>query len=167
MLKQEMFLTNIESLMPALQNLWSVFRRFLFSEETLPRLLISNAVTVVVICVISVEKCAYLFDLSKFLWDMFTSRGTVSSNMWNLLFTLSQMVMSGLRLVTVTSGGRCHWILWTLLRPNNSPHSSQCCYVSRSICRFPWPLCKCWDSVQWFGALCTVCTCRKRTFSTS
>ena len=81
MLKQEMFLTNIESLMPALQNLWSVFRRFLFSEETLPRLLISNAVTVVVICVISVEKCAYLFDLSKFLCDMFMSRGTVSSNM--------------------------------------------------------------------------------------
>ena len=81
MLRQEMFLTNIESLMPGLQNLWSAVRRFLFSAETFPRLLISNAVTFVVMCVISVEKCAYLFDLSKFLCDMFTSRGTVSSNM--------------------------------------------------------------------------------------
>ena len=51
MLRQEMFLTNIESLMPGLQNLWSAVRRFLLSEETFPRLLISNAVTVVhIIC---------------------------------------------------------------------------------------------------------------------
>ena len=105
MLRQETFLTNIESLMPGLQNLWSAVRRFLLSEETFPRLLISNAVTVVVMCVISVEKCAYLFDLSMFRWDIFTSRGTVSSKMWNLLLILSQMVMLGLRLVTVTSGG--------------------------------------------------------------
>ena len=91
--------------MPGLQNLWRAVRRFLLSEETLPRLLISKAVTVVLICVMSVTKCAYLFDLSVFRWAMFTSSGTVSSNMWNLLFTLSQMVMSGLRLVTVTSGG--------------------------------------------------------------
>ena len=105
MLRLEMFFTNIDSLMPGLQNLWREVRRFLFSEETLPRLLISKAVTVVLICVMSVTKCAYLFDLSVFRWAMFTSSGTVSSNMWNLLFTLSQMVMSGLRLVTVTSGG--------------------------------------------------------------
>ena len=59
MLRQEMFLTNIESL----QNLWSAVRRFLLSEETFPRLLISNAVTVVVMSVIVVAKCAYLFDL--------------------------------------------------------------------------------------------------------
>ena len=63
MLRQEMFLTNIESLMPGLQNLWSAVRRFLLSEETFPRLLISNAVTVVVMSVIVVAKCAYLFDL--------------------------------------------------------------------------------------------------------
>ena len=74
MLRQETFLTNIESLMPGLQNMWSAVRRFLLSEETFPRLLISNAVTVVVMCVIYVEKCAYLFDLSMFPWDIFTSR---------------------------------------------------------------------------------------------
>ena len=100
-----MFFTNVDNLMPGLQNLWRAVRRFLLSEETLPRLLISKAVTVVLMCVMSVTKCAYLFDLSVFRWAMFTSSGTVSSNMWNLLFTLSQMVMSGLRLVTVTSGG--------------------------------------------------------------
>ena len=100
-----MFLMNVESLMPGLQNLWSEVKLFLLSEETLPVLLISKAVTVVLMCVISVAKCAYLFDLSMFRCEMFTSRGTVSSNMLNLLFTLSQMVMSGLRLVTIISGG--------------------------------------------------------------
>ena len=100
-----MFLMNVESLMPGLQNLWSEVKLFLLSEETLPVLLISKAVTVVLMCVISVAKCAYLFDLSMFRCEMFTSRGTVSSNMLNLLFTLSQMVMSGLRLVTMISGG--------------------------------------------------------------
>ena len=100
-----MFLMKVESLMPDLQNLWSEVRRFLLSEETLPVLLISKAVTVVLMCVMSVAKCAYLLDLSMFRCEMFTSRGTVSSNMSNLLFTLSQMVMSGLRLVTMISGG--------------------------------------------------------------
>ena len=92
-----MLLMKVESLMPDLQNLWSEFKLFLLSEETLPVLLISKAVTVVLMCVISVAKCAYLFDLSVLRCEMFTSRGTVSSNMLNLLFTLSQMVMSGLR----------------------------------------------------------------------
>ena len=105
MLRLEMFLINVESLMPDLQNLWSEFKLFLLSEETLPVLLISKAVTVVLMCVISVAKCAYLFDLSVFRCEMFTSRGTVSSNMLNLLFTQSQMVMSGLRLVTMIAGG--------------------------------------------------------------
>ena len=100
-----MFLMKVESLMPDLQNLWSEVRRFLLSEETLPVLLISKAVTVVLMCVMSVAKCAYLLDLSMFRCEMFTSRGTVSSNMSNLLFTSSQMVMSGLRLVTMISGG--------------------------------------------------------------
>ena len=59
-----MFLMNVESLMPGLQNLWSEVKLFLLSEETLPVLLISKAVTVVLMCVISVAKCAYLFDLS-------------------------------------------------------------------------------------------------------
>ena len=72
-----MFFTNVDNLMPGLQNLWRAVRRFLLSEETLPRLLISKAVTVVVMCVMSVTKCAYLFDLSEFRWVMFTSRGTV------------------------------------------------------------------------------------------
>ena len=85
MLRLEMFFTNIDSLMPGLQNLWREVRRFLFSEETLPRLLISKAVTVVLICVMSVTKCAYLFDLSVFRWAMFTSSGTLSSNMWKIL----------------------------------------------------------------------------------
>ena len=96
-----MFLMNVESLMPGVQNLWSEVRFFLLSAETLPVLLISKAVTVVLMCVMSLEKCAYLFVLSMFRCEMFTSRGTVSSNMWNLLFSLSQMVMSGLRLVTM------------------------------------------------------------------
>ena len=61
-----MFFTNVDNLMPGLQNLWRAVRRFLLSEETLPRLLISKAVTVVLICVMSVTKCAYLFDLSAF-----------------------------------------------------------------------------------------------------
>merc|ERR1719336_2390227 len=90
MLRLEMFFTNVDNLMPGLQNLWRAVRRFLLSGETLPRLLISKAVTVVLMCVMSVTKCAYLFDLSVFRWAMFTSSGTVSSNMWNLLFTLSQ-----------------------------------------------------------------------------
>ena len=68
MLRLEMFFTNVDNLMPGLQNLWRAVRRFLLSEETLPRLLISKAVTVVLMCVISVTKCAYLFDLSVFLW---------------------------------------------------------------------------------------------------
>ena len=101
MLRLEMFLMNVESLMPGVQNLWSEVKLFLLSAETLPVLLISNAVTVVLMCVMSVEKCAYLFVLSMFRCEMFTSRGTVSSKMWNLLFSLSQMVMSGLRLVTM------------------------------------------------------------------
>ena len=87
-----MFLIKVESLMPDLQNLWSEVKRFLLSEETLPVLLISKAVTVVLMCVMSVAKCAYLLDLSMFRCEMFTSRGTVSSNMSNLLFTLSQML---------------------------------------------------------------------------
>ena len=61
-----MFLTNIESLMPGLQNLWSEVKLFLLSAETLPVLLISKAVTVVWMCVMSVEKCAYLFVSSQF-----------------------------------------------------------------------------------------------------
>ena len=75
-----MFLMNVESLMPVVQNLCSEVKLFL-SAETLPVLLISNAVTVVLMCVMSVEKCAYLFVLSMFRCEMFTSRGTVSSNM--------------------------------------------------------------------------------------
>ena len=59
-----MFLMNVESLMPGVQNLWSEVRFFLLSAETLPVLLISKAVTVVLMCVMSVEKCAYLFVLS-------------------------------------------------------------------------------------------------------
>ena len=61
-----MFLMKVESLMPDLQNLWSEVKRFLLSEETLPVLLISKAVTVVLMCVMSVAKCAYLLDLSVF-----------------------------------------------------------------------------------------------------
>ena len=52
----------------------------------------SKAVTVVLMHVMSVAKCAYLLVLSMFRCEMFTSRGAVSSNMWNLLFTLSQML---------------------------------------------------------------------------
>ena len=59
-----MFLMNVESLMPGVQNLWSEVRFFLVSADTLPVLLISKAVTVVLMCVMSVEKCAYLFVLS-------------------------------------------------------------------------------------------------------
>ena len=69
MLRQEMFLTNIESLMPGLQNLWSEVKLFLLSAETLPVLLISKAVTVVWMCVMSVVKCAYLFVLSMFIYE--------------------------------------------------------------------------------------------------
>ena len=72
MLRLEMFLINVESLMPDLQNLWSEFKLFLLSEETLPVLLISKAVTVVLMCVISVAKCAYLFVLSVLRCEMFT-----------------------------------------------------------------------------------------------
>ena len=61
-----MFLINVESLMPGLQNLWSEVKFFLLSEETLPELLILKAVTVVLMCVMSVGKWAYLFDLSMF-----------------------------------------------------------------------------------------------------
>ena len=56
-----MFLMNVESLMPVVQNLCSEVKLFLLSDETLPVLLISNAVTVVLMCVMSVEKCSNLF----------------------------------------------------------------------------------------------------------
>ena len=59
-LRLEMFFTNVLSLVPGLQNLWRRASLFLFSVVTLPRLLISKAVTVVEICVMSVRKCAYL-----------------------------------------------------------------------------------------------------------
>ena len=65
-----MFLMNVESLMPVVQNLCSEVKLFLLSAETLPVLLISNAVTVVLMCVMSVEKCAYLFVLSMFRCEM-------------------------------------------------------------------------------------------------
>ena len=90
MLRLEMFFTNIDSLMPGLQNLWRAVRRFLLSEETLPRLLISKAVTVVLMCVMSVTKCAYLFDLSVFRWAMFTSSGTVSQWSARVVFSISR-----------------------------------------------------------------------------
>ena len=68
MLKEEMFFTNVLSLMPGLQYLCSEVMRVLFSAVIVPVLLTSNAVTVVLMCVMSVVKCAYLFDLSRFLW---------------------------------------------------------------------------------------------------
>ena len=105
MLREEMFFTNVLSFMLGLQNLCSAVNRVLLSAVIFPVLLTSNAVTFVVMCVISVGKCAYFLDLSRFLCSMFTSSGTVSSKMSNLLFVLSQMVISGLRLVTQTSGG--------------------------------------------------------------
>ena len=103
---------NVASLMHGLQNLWSEVKLFLLSEETLPVLLISKAVTVVLMCVMSVAKCAYFFYLSIFRCEMFISRGTVSSNMLNLLFSLSQMVSD------VSDGVGlevCHNDLWGLI----------------------------------------------------
>ena len=65
-------------------------------------------------CVISVAKCTYLKESSVFRCEMFTV-STVSSIMLNLLFTLSRMVMSGLRLVTISSHvPQCHRIRCTL-----------------------------------------------------
>ena len=68
MLRQEMFLTNIESLMPGLQNLWSEVKLFLLSAETLPVLLISKAVTVVWMCVMSV--CLFVCLVNVPLWNV-------------------------------------------------------------------------------------------------
>ena len=82
MLRLGMFFTNVDNLIPGLLNLWRAVRRFLFSEETLLKLLISKAVIVVVM---SVTKCAFLFHLSVFCWAMFTLIGTASPKMWNLV----------------------------------------------------------------------------------
>ena len=82
MLRLGMFFTNFDNLIPSLLNLWRAVRRLLFSEETLLKLLISKAVTVVVM---SVTRCAFLFHLSVFRWAMFTLTGTASPKMWNLV----------------------------------------------------------------------------------
>ena len=78
----ESFFTEVDNLIPGLLNLWRVVRRLFFSDETLLKLLISKAVTVVVM---SVTKFAFLFYLSVFRWAMFTLTGTASPKMWNLV----------------------------------------------------------------------------------
>ena len=83
-LRLEMFFTKVLSLVSGLQNLWMRASLLLFSVVTLPRLLISKAVTVVEMCVMSVRECAYLLVFSRCLVSMFLSRGQVSSNIWNL-----------------------------------------------------------------------------------
>ena len=116
MLRLEMFFTNIDSLMPGLQNLWRAVRRYLLSEETLPRLLISKAVTVVLMCVISVTKCAYLFDLSVFLWVMFTSRGTVIC--YPIVYPLLDHIENPEWYITVTFFNNTKWprqVHWLIL----------------------------------------------------
>ena len=100
-----MFFINVLCLVPGLQNLCSVDKCFLFSDVTCPRLLISKAVTVVLIFLISVRKCAYLLDFSRCIVSMFLLRGQVNSKIWILLCVLSQMVISGFKFVTHTSGG--------------------------------------------------------------
>ena len=105
MLRLDMFFIKVLCLVPGLQNLCSVDKRFLFSDVICPRLLISKAVTVVLIFLMSVRKCAYLLDFSKCLVSMFLSSGQVSSKIWNLLCVLSHMVISGFKFVTHTSGG--------------------------------------------------------------
>ena len=82
MLRLGMFFTNFDNLIPSLLNFWRAVRRLLFSEETLLKLLISKAVTAVVM---SVTICAFLFHLSVFCWAMFTLTGTASPKMWNLV----------------------------------------------------------------------------------
>ena len=72
----------VDNLILGLLNLWRVVRRLFFSEETLLKLLISKAVTAVVM---SVTKRAFPFHLSVFCWAMFTLTGTASPKMWNLV----------------------------------------------------------------------------------
>ena len=67
MFREEMFFTNVLSLMLGLR---SAVNRVLLSAVIFPVLLTLNAVTFVVMCVISVGKCTYLFDLSRFLCSM-------------------------------------------------------------------------------------------------
>ena len=105
MLRQEMFLMKVLCLIPGVQNLCSDCKCDLFCDVMWPVLLTSNDVTLVVMCVMSVVKCAYLLVLSVCLCSILLSRGTVSSNMSRVFFSLSQIVMSGFRFVTQTSGG--------------------------------------------------------------
>ena len=100
-----MFFRKILCLIPGLQYLWRDFNLFLFSDVMFPVLLTSKAVILVAMCEMSEMKCAYLLVLSMCLSSVFLSRGTVSSKMSNFLSVLFQMVMSGFRLVTHTSGG--------------------------------------------------------------
>ena len=58
MFRLGMFFTNFDNLIPGLLNLWRAVRRLLFSEETLLKLLISKAVTVVVMSV--TKKCIFV-----------------------------------------------------------------------------------------------------------
>lgn len=105
MLSVDMLCLNVESLMFGLQNLCSSFRCLWFLGLRYPRLLTSKAVTEVLATVISLTKCAYLFDFTVFRVSIFSSRGQVNSKILNFSLLLSQMVMSGLSAVIVSSGG--------------------------------------------------------------
>ena len=102
-----MFFLKVLNWMPGLHILCKAWRCWWFLLFMNPLLLTSNAVMVVVKVVISFTKCAYLFCLSRCLFSILVSRGQVSLKICSSFFTLSIITISGLRLVTQTSG----WIV--------------------------------------------------------
>ena len=92
-----MFLMNVESWMPGLQNLWSEVKLFLLSRWNVASAAnFKSCHCCVDVCDVCGKVRILVCLVNVPLWNVHIN---VSSNMWNL----SQMVMSGLRLVTMTN----------------------------------------------------------------
>ena len=87
-----MFFLKLPSLMPGLQNLCRACKWVWFLCVMWPVLVISNAVTDVCKCEISVRKCAYLLVLYSCCLSMFVISGHVSSKMWNFSLVFPHII---------------------------------------------------------------------------
>ena len=102
----EMFSLNLFNLMSDLQNLWRLCRFTLFSLLIYPVWEpISKGITETVCEEMSVLKCSYLVAFSLCDISKRPSEGTVSSNIEMDFCFLSNITMSGFKVVTTRLGG--------------------------------------------------------------
>ena len=90
--------------MAGLMNLCSVANVVWFRDVRKPLDDTSKASTVHLYSLVSVMKCAYLLVFSVCLCSMLCSEGHVSSNRWMVFALSSRITMSGLSVVTHSSG---------------------------------------------------------------